>query len=394
LFAQSRKGTLHALRNLVEENGKNCPAAARCRGGPRDGMSCCPFGLSGSACAPAPVLPAACPGSDDAGCGSGTCVPVDAVADVSDAACGVSATRPGAAQLSAEAGGGTDLRTQGNVVRNGLRDGIFYRNDSTGSMQDDFICGMQFGIETTTGAARTAPIVGRGVASVLNRNAGVLLNRNGATIANVTFGDADAHPVRGTQNAFSNNGRAGSAARANFSLGAGAPSRKAERNQWQHGGTGATCRASAVSAYDVAPARAQLDLTPCQAYRAPEGGTTVSEVWPKAARAGAIVHVVGHGFNAIEGYDDNDGPGGATSCAALAAGNSCAPVPRGTCVEFERPDGGWSPATAILAVTPTHLVVESPIDCAAPTRVRVRRKLADGRNGTFTSQTALFCRNE
>jgi hypothetical protein len=392
LFAQSRNGKLHAVRNLVEANGKNCPSATRCRGGRRDGMSCCPSGVSGSACATAPVLPGACPGSDDPGCGTGTCVPVDAVADVSDDACGVSATRPAAAQLSAEAGGGTDLRLQGNVVRNGLRNGVFFRNDSSGSSQDDFICGMQFGIETTTGAGRAARIVGRGVASVLNRNAGVLLNRDGAQIANVTFGDAGVHPRQGTQNAFSNNG--GGATAANFSLGAGAPSRTAEHNQWQHGGTGATCRASDVRAYDVTPNHAELVVSPCQAYRAPDGGTAVSQVWPKAARAGAIVHIAGHGFNAIEGYAENDGPGGATTCMALAAGNACGPIPRGTCVEFERPDGGWSPATAILAVTPTHLVVESPIDCSTPGRVRVRRKLADGRDGTFTSQAALFCRNE
>ena len=391
LFAQSRKGRLEARRNLIEENGKNCPAATRCRGGPRDGMPCCPSGLSGADCA---ALPIACPGSDDAGCGSGTCVPVDTRADVSDSACAVSATRPGAAQLSAEAGAGTDLRTSGNVVRNGLRDGIFYRDGSTGSVRDDFLCGMQFGIEATTGAARTTPIVVGGVASVLNRNAGVLLNRDGAKVAHVNFGDIAAHPSTGTRNAFSNNGTAGASTPANFSLGAGAPTRKAERNQWQHGGTGATCRAAAVAAHDVAPARAQLAVSPCQAYRAPDGGTAVLAVYPKAARAGAIVHIVGSGFNAIEGYGDNDGPGGATTCASLAAGNRCSPVPRGTCVEFERPDGGWSPAAAILAVTPTHLVVASPIDCATPVRVRVRRKLVDGRDAVFTSRAALFCTND
>jgi len=394
LFAQNRNGKLQALRDLIEENGKNCPSATRCRGGPRDGMGCCPFGLNGAACARAPVLPGDCPGSSDPGCGSGTCVPIDIAADVSDAACGVSATRRSAAQLSAESGGGTDLRTRGNVVRNGMRDGIFYRNDSTGAIQDDFICGMLFGIETTAGAASAAQIVVGGAASVLNGNAGVLLNRNGATVADISFGDESAHPPKGMRNAFTNNGGSSPRAAANFNMGAGVPSRKAERNQWQHGGDGATCRASAVSANDVAPVRAKLDVAPCQAYRNPNGGTAVVDVFPKAARSGAIAHIVGSGFNAIEGYGDNDGPGGATTCTALAAGNTCGPIPRGTCVEFERLDGNWSAATTILAVTPTHLVVESPIDCAAPRKVRVRRKLADGRVGTFTSHTAVFCRNE
>ena len=147
-------------------------------------------------------------------------------------------------------------------------------------------------------------------------------------------------------------------------------------------------------ANDVAPPNARLDVDPCEAPRNPSGGTQVVGVFPKATRSGGVVHIVGSGFNAIEGYADNDGAGGATTCAELAAGNTCGKLPRGTCVEFERPDGGWSPATAILAVTPTHLVVQSPIDCGAPAKIRVRRKLANGRNATFTSKSAIFCRND
>jgi hypothetical protein len=262
LFVQSRNGKLQALRNLVEGNGRNCPAATRCRGGPRDGMSCCPAGLDGTACAAVPVLPTDCPGSADPGCGSGTCIPLDDTADVSDAACAGSATRRAAAQLSAESGGGTDLRTRQNVVRNGMRNGIFYRNDSSGSMQDDFICGMQFGIETRTGAAGAGQIAVAGTASVLNSHAGVLLNRSGTTIANVTFGDAAARPPAGMRNAFSNNG---GASPTNFSMGPGGPTRKAERNQWQHGGDGAACRPSAVKANGVAPANAHR----CRPVRGP-----------------------------------------------------------------------------------------------------------------------------
>ena len=392
LFAQSRNGKLRALRNLLEENGKNCPSATRCRGGPRDGMSCCPAGVTGSICAALPGLPGDCPGSGDPGCGSGTCVPLADATDVSDGACGVSGTRRAAAQLSAESGGGTDLRTQGNVVRNGMRDGVFFRNGSTGAVRDDFICGMQFGIETTTKAGSAGPVVVGGTATVLNRNAGVLLNRSGAAIADITFGDAAARTGTGMHNAFSRNGGSGSPT--NFSMGAGAPARKAERNQWQHGGDGATCRASAVSANDVTPANAQLDVDPCEAPRHPSEGTAVVDVLPKSARLGGIVHVIGTGFNAIDGIGGLDASGDAKRCTTLAAGNTCGPIPRGTCVEFERADGAWSPASAVLAVTPTHLVVESPIDCAAPRRIRVRQQRADGRSETFTSRTAIFCRNE
>ena len=393
LFAQHSGGRLQAVDNLIEENGRNCPQAARCRGGPRDRLSCCSWGLAGGACRAAPELPAACPGVTDAGCGSGTCLPLDALPDVSEAACGVSAVRRAASQLSAESGGGTDLRTQRNVVRNGMRNGLFLRNGSTGAARDDFVCGMQFGIEAASGAGRAGQIVVSGVASVLNSQAGVLLNQQDTALADITCGDATTRPPAVGRNAFTNNG-AGRSPAANFSMGSVRARRSAQGNQWQHGGNGATCRAAAVTSGDVAAANPGLDVAPCEAPRNPTGGTRVLDVIPAAARAGDIVHIVGSGFNAVDGYDSNDGPGGATSCTDLAAGNSCGPLPRGTCVEFERLDGGWSPAAAVLAVTPTHLVVRSPIDCVAPRRVRVRRKGPDGRAQTFTSAAAIFCRNE
>ncbi len=393
LFAQSRNGRVDAIGNLIEENGVNCPAATRCRGGPRDGMRCCPWGLDGADCRAAPALPIACPGSSDAGCGSGTCVPIDGVGDTPGDACDVSGTRAAAAQLSAE-GGGAELRTQGNTVRNGMRSGIFYRDDTRGSMRDDFICGMRFGIEASAGAGRAGQIDVGGVASVLNDGAGVLLNRNEGSVAMMGFGDLAATPRVGTMNAFSNNGAPGARRPTNFNAGSAGSARKAEGNQWQNGGSGGTCRAADVAANDIAPANARLDVEPCEAVRNPSGGTAVLGVSPRAARLGDVVHVVGTGFNAIEGYGNNDGPGGATTCVGLAAGNTCGRVPRGTCVEFEGPSGEWIAASSVLAVTPTRLTVRSPIDCSTPVRVRVRRKRPDGGSETFTSATPIFCRNE
>lgn len=393
LFAQSRNGRIEAMGNLIEENGKNCPAATRCRGGPRDGLRCCPWGLDGAACRAAPALPNACPGSVDPGCGSGTCVPIDDGGDRSGNACDVSGTRGATAQLSAE-GGGAQLRTQGNTVRNGMRSGIFFRDDTSGSLRDDFICGMQFGIEAAAGAGRAAQIDVGGVASVLNSGAGVLLSRNAGAVAMISFGDFAAIPRVGTRNAFSNNGAPGARRAANFNAGSTDSVRKAEGNQWQNGGAGSTCRSADVAANDVAPSNARLDVEPCEAVRNPSGGTAVLDVSPRAARRGDVVHVVGTGFNAIEGYGSNDGAGGATTCAGLAAGNTCGPIPRGTCVEFEQPDGEWIAASSVLAVTPTRLVVRSPIDCSAPTRIRVRRKSLGGGSETFTSATPVFCRNE
>jgi len=43
-------------------------------------------------------------------------------------------------------------------------------------------------------------------------------------------------------------------------------------------------------------------------------------------------------------------------------------------------------------VTPTHLVVRSPLTCVAPTLLRVRRQVLNG--GEIASVPVPFCRNE
>lgn len=377
LFAQNPRGRLHADENLIEANGRNHPAATRCDGGPRHGLPCCTWGLAGADCRGAP--PPACPGADDAGCGAGICRPLDGVAPTGAA----TATRAAAAQLSAERGTDTVLRTRGNVVRDGVRSGIFLRDGASGTLQDDFVCGHEIGIELTAGAGHGAPIAAVGVASVLNRRAGVLLNRRDGTLAAASFGA----PGLAGHNAFTANG--GGDDGANFDMGRARAPRSAVGNQWQHGGERASCRADQVRRRDVAAANASLAVAPCEAPRQPRGGTAVLSASPPAALAGALVRIGGRGFNAIDGY----GRGGATGCHELPTGNTCAPL-RGTCVEFERLDGGWAPATAVLAVTPTQLVVRSPVDCTAPRRIRVRRLNAAGRAQTFISAEPIFCRNE
>ena len=388
LFAQNPHGRLEAVDNLIEENGRNCPGATRCAGGLRDGLPCCTFGTIGAECRPAAALPAACPGSADTGCGTGVCRSLDAVVDPSQAACGSTDVRPAAAQLSAERGTGAGLFLRRNIVRHGPRSGVFLRDGSTAALQDDYLCGLDLGLEATAGAGAGAPIAVRGAASALNRRAGVLLAVKRATVAEIDLGAAHAPGL----NAFTDNGDGRRAT--NVNMGAVRTRRPALHNQWQHGGGGASCRAATVTTRDVANANPALAVAPCEAPRNPSGGTSVREVVPAAARAGEVVRILGSGFNAIDGYGANDGRGGATRCTDLAAGNTCEQLPRGTCVEFERLDGSWAPATEVLAVTPTHIAVRAPIDCLAPRRVRVRRKDATGRGQTFTSSSAVFCRNE
>lgn len=370
LFAQSPRGRLQADENLIEGNGRNCPSATRCDGGPRDGQPCCSGALGGAACEASPV----CPGAVDAGCGSGVCRPLD----VAPATCASSATRAAAAQLSAEPDASVALRTRGNLVRDGERRGIFLRNGARGALQDDFLCGHDIGLELGADAGRGAPIGVVGVASVLNRRTGVLLDQREERVAEVSFG-ATAIPGR---NAFTHNRRT------NFDMGSARARRSAVGNQWQHGGDGATCRAAQVTRRDVAAANANLAVAPCDAPRQPSDGTAVLSASPPAATAGTVVRIGGRGFNAIDGF----ARGGATTCRDVPTGNGCTPL-RGTCVEFETLDGSWAPAT-VMAVTPTQLVVRAPVECTAPRHIRVRRLNAAGRAETFASADPIYCRNE
>lgn len=111
------------------------------------------------------------------------------------------------------------------------------------------------------------------------------------------------------------------------------------------------------------------------------------------ASVGGLIHITGTGFNAIEGAE---AAAGATGCSSLQ--NSCSPL-RGTCVEIEDPpaSNNYRPAE-VVAVTPTHLVVKSPIICDKKRKVRITRPTTipelpasvaslDINGGTF------FCRN-
>lgn len=369
-FAQNRDGRLRAVRNLIEANGRNCPRASVCAGGPRDGQPCAPAAAD-------------CPGPGDTGCGGGRCLPLDVAPP--PAQCGADAARAAAAQLSAERGTGVHLETDGNVVRDGLASGVFLRDGTSGRLRNDFICGMrEVGIRATAGAGHPHPITVAGVASALNGEAGVLLHAQGGATADLVFGELSRR--RGMDNAFAGNG-------VNFVLqSAGGARRWAQNNQWQHGGDRAGCDARAVRRRDVRRANPDLVVEPCQAVRDPRGGTAVVAAHPRAARRGALVHIDGAGFNAIDGDGAAAaGPGWTPTCADVGAGNTCGARPRGTCVELLQ--GGRPPlAATVVAVTPTHLVIESPLDCAAPVRVQVRRRTAHG-SQRFVSPAPIFCLN-
>ncbi|MFN8642604.1 MAG: hypothetical protein U0802_13490 [Candidatus Binatia bacterium] len=110
----------------------------------------------------------------------------------------------------------------------------------------------------------------------------------------------------------------------------------------------------------------------------------IDAVTPARAAAGGVLHVAGRGFDAVSGHAASE-----RDCAALSAGNGCDPL-RGTCVEI-LVDGAWTEVADVLGVTPTHVVVRSPITCAEPAVLRVRRRTLSG--DAVASPPVAFCHN-
>jgi hypothetical protein len=368
------KGIVEAIANLIERDGWNCPSGVPSDCGPRARI-----------------------------------------------------TRRQASEMSAQ-GNLTELITAGNVLRDGVLQGMYFQGRSEGAISDDYVCGVSneggggIGIlvklvtpappvpclseddceddatclngqcvEDTSGAPTVSV---RGVATVYNADSGVRLNG----YRSADFGTDGA--ANAGHNAFADNG---------FTVN-GVPRLKrnfvnalvdttalvpAQGNQWQHcypanGAAPDTCSPSSISRNDTnntnsAPQPDRVDADHPQPHASTGGLAIIDSVAPLRVVEGGLVHIDGRGFDAISGYSP-DMP----DCAGLKNGNSCEPL-HGTCVEF-LVNGRWTAAGDVLAVTPTHLVVRSPLTCVAPTLLRVRRQILNG--GEIASVPVPFCRNE
>jgi CSLREA domain-containing protein len=347
VFAQSpdvgtTPGIVEAVDNLIERNGLNCPT-----GDP-------------SACGPEHV------------------------------------TRVDASEISLQ-GAFTQVLSTGNTLRDGVAQGLYFQDQSKGTVTDTYVCGIKdqsdgtgtgIVVQKTRGA--TSDIVVRGSAAVYNGDAGVKFFAN---VAADVGKDTGAGVGR---NAFTENGTQPGRNVVNL-LDTPASVVEAHGNQWQHcyppGHLDAnTCDDTAVGNGDTNDAPGQsnkVDVTNSQPH-GQTGKPVITAVTPTKAATGDVVRISGSLFDAISGQTG----GAAGDCRDLAGGNTCHPL-SGTCVEFQV-DGEWVEALDVIAVTPTSITARSPLMCSGPSAVRVRRRKLSTQ-GQLTPQVisnnAPFCHN-
>ncbi len=331
--ADTNKGVIEAVGNLVEQNGQNCPT-----GNP-------------TACGAQQVV-----------------------------------TRSDASELSAQ-GALTELRASRTIVRDGVLQGIYFQDQSAGTLVNDYMCGISGkGLLIEKAQRSVADISVRGSAAVYNDDAGVKLE--GRIAADFgTDGGAGAG-----NNAFAANG---AGVRRNFVNALDAPPAlvAAQGNQWEHCySTGSTasnaCDVGAISDNDTNNSLGTQDRVDVRIPQPHQGssGVQIATVSPTKAMQGGLVWITGTGFDAVSGHTG----GGTADCRALKSGNSCNPL-RGTCVEFFV-DGAWTAAQEVLAVTPTAVAVRSPATCVTPMMIRVKRATRTG--AVIASPPVPFCYNE
>ena len=293
------------------------------------------------------------------------------------AANGASATTPNSPSV---------IQTNGNLFRYNSSRGISVQELSQATITNDFTCGAsnsatngQNGIAIFNSTASSAHAVVRGVASVYN-------GRNGATITNQSTGDFGQSGDDGN-NAFAQNAANANLRRHNYDNSNTQTTASASGNQWQH------CYADPANPMASCDGPLNLDVSGSVITDIPQAHRsaaltlpmTIQTVEPSKPLAGELVHISGHGFNAIDGY-----PAGGNCTDSIALNNSCSPIV-GTCVQYEAAPGQWIDLP-VQAVTPNHIVVQAPATtlCVAPLTLRVQRL---DYAGNVVTATALVCTN-
>lgn len=321
-------------------------------------------------------------------------------------------TRQGAAQVNCdcEAQSGCSgstapctINVRGDIIRGGnlastsvkTNQGILFGKNSKGTVNDAFICGnAQHGIQGVSSAGDEGQIQVLGTSSVLNnRGAAMDVDPDTDDVANFAFSLGEDEDVTPGRNAFTQN------MVTNFRRedGGNRPDTEAKGNQWQRCGIGANCLNGQIETSDIFLFQ-NVSYRDAQPHRNPGGDPFIETLSPtRVAKIGELVEIHGLNFDAIDGYDGAfqfDPGGGATRCDDLHVGNTCqcnaggCSSNRGTCVVFVV-DGQSFPAK-VIAVTPTTIVVESPIECAKAASITVHRR--NHSNGdAFNLPAKAFC---
>jgi hypothetical protein len=273
------------------------------------------------------------------------------------------------------------LISEGNISRTNPLRNFFIRNVSRATLTNDYSCGaFQNGITVDNPDTATAPVVSiAGTASVFNTLSGLAIS-NQSTVG-----------TGGPNNAFTGNSSTQRNVNNGSTLGV-----TISQSQWEHcyppptPGQFNTCNETTIAAQDK---QGNVSVSPSKAHQADAATLPVSlsGIYPtKVAKAGAIVRITGSGFNAIDGHV----AGG--NCDQLGTSNTCTPL-QGTCVEFlDTSNNPIASQPEILGITPTEIILKSPVACAQPIRVRVKRR--DGNTGIPvvsdpTTLSSRFCVN-
>jgi hypothetical protein len=249
------------------------------------------------------------------------------------------------------------LSTRGNLSLDNALRGISVRALSLAVLRDDFACGngtpgrgSGVGLGVFDAGGQSPAVQVSGVATVHNTDAGAAVGDN----AVASFGSAAAPGGNAFAfNGFTNANFRNLTTRAVDAIG----------NQWEHCGDAIPCNTNAVLTHDVfSNGPAVVSVSPAVAT-VDRSAPVITAIDPPFAAAGELVRIYGRGFDAIHAAG--------TSCTTIPDANTCRPV-RGNCVMIDR-----QPA-AVVAATPTMLVVRAPFTCVAPVQLVTRTRLSRG----------------
>lgn len=268
-----------------------------------------------------------------------------------------------------------DLTVDGSIANDNDADGLKLNNRAN--------LGCPSGI--TTGP--TAVVKGSGFSN--NGKDGATAEgkmTSGVGANKISFGETGAPASSPGGNAFTRNNLLAGAFRnvANRSgtdtNGAPAVQLNAVNNQWEHGGTAASCTGSCLcggaspnvcAAGCTAPICAQdiyndpgasTLFGPPMMYRA--GAPAAVQVYPSVPQSiGSLQWIIGANFNSVEGQ--------------AAGGNNCSSG-TGNCVELWLNASGPTGALTPLADAPGILVVGAPIKCSQPTTYHINKRDSAG----------------